>query len=102
MTMPLPGLVHHGGVSSAGEVLHISPRLAVDAAPLEVAHSQEVRPQPTNGVLGDVRQRLVGGSPKQEAAHGLVDSGHVGDPRGFGFGLQAGQVHGEAFSTDHL
>lgn len=80
-----PALVGHPLVSGAGEGFNILPQRTVDGLPVRLAHVQEVRPQPANGVLGDVGQRLAHGGPEQEGAHGFVNAGNIAAKGGFGF-----------------
>lgn len=53
--------------------------------PVRLAHIQEVRPEPADGVLGDVSQRLAHGGPEQEGTDGFVNRGNIAAEGGFGF-----------------
>lgn len=97
---PLPGFIHQELVSCAGEVLNVSSRLAVDAIPHRLAHSQEVRPQAADGVLGYVSQGLTSGGTEHVAPHRFVDTRHV--LGSLGLVLDAGHVNREALATDDL
>lgn len=96
----LPGLIHQKLVSCAGEVLHVSSGLAVDAVPRRFAHGQEVGPQAADGVLGYVRQGLARSRSEHVAAHGFVDARYIlGAQR---LVLDARQVNRKALAADDL
>lgn len=81
----IPGLFDYGRVPRADEVLDVSPSRTVDLRPVRLAHVQKVRPQPADGVLGDIRERLTYGGTEHEGADGLIDAGHVTVAERFGF-----------------
>lgn len=97
---PLPGFIHQELVPAAGEVLNVSPSFAVDAIPRRSAHSQEVRPQAADGVLGYVGQGLASGGAKHVAPHRFVDTSHILGSQGLV--VDAGHVNREALATGDL
>lgn len=60
----------------ASEVLDVA-QAAVYPRPVGLAHSNEVRAQPADGVLGNVCQRLASSCPKNEGPNAFVNSGYV-------------------------
>lgn len=76
--MGSPGLLHHLLVGLlAGDLPDIRPRGAVDGLVGDVAHRQEVRPEPAHAQLGHVGERLAHAAAEQEAAQLFVEAGDV-------------------------
>lgn len=73
----LPALVDFSCIPRAGEVLDVSPSRTVNLRPVRPAYVQEVWPQPANGILGDIRERLTYGGTEHKSADGLIDTGHI-------------------------
>lgn len=69
--------VHQKVISSTCEVLYVSSCFTVDPIPHWFAYSQEVRPQSTDGVFGNVSQRLAGSGSKHAAPHSFVNAHHA-------------------------
>lgn len=72
----LPGLLDFAVFSSAPIVLNVALG-AVDLTEIRVTDTQEVRPQTPDGHLGDVCEGLANGAAEEEAAHLLIEGGHV-------------------------
>ena len=85
MKWTLPALVDLGCVSAACEVFDIIPQWTVDLVPVGLADVQEVWPEPADGVLGDVGQRLAHGGTKEKGADGFVNRSNVAAERRLGF-----------------
>lgn len=72
----LPGLLDFAVLSSAPVVVDVTLG-AIDLTEIRVTDAQEMRPQAPDGHFGDVCEGLANGTAKKEAAHLLVESGHV-------------------------
>lgn len=80
-----PALIDHCRISLAGEVLNIVSYWTVDFCPIRPADIQEVWPEPADGILGYVGQRLAHGGTKQKGAYSFVHTGNVAAKRRLGF-----------------
>lgn len=96
----LPGLLYFAVFSSAPVVLNVALG-AVDLTEIGVTDAQEVRPQAPDGHFGDVCEGLANGTAKEEAAHLLIQSGHIRVLNG-GSGLLLEVIDPVEFPCDDL
>ena len=73
-----PGFLDLAVASPAGVVLDVNSLRAVDGGEIQIANLEEMRPQAPDGHFGNVCEGLADGAAKNEAAHLLVESCHVG------------------------